>query len=72
MSAIEIVQLRSVGEVVDALGGPAAIGRDIGVVPHAVSNWVARERFPSSTYLWFRDRLAAKGLDAPADLWGMR
>ncbi len=56
--------------VIDALGGTQAAARLTGRLKSAVSNWRQTERFPPNTYLAMTAALAAKGLFAPAWLWG--
>lgn len=43
--------LRSVTAVIDALGGPTKTGKRFGVVPGAVCNWRANDRFPERLHL---------------------
>lgn len=59
------------GEVIDALGGTAAVARLLGRSMTVVSNWKAGGCFPSNTYVVFQTALARIGLRAPDSLWRM-
>lgn len=37
----------TVREIISALGGPAAVGRQLGVTPQAVSLWALKQRIPA-------------------------
>lgn len=56
--------LRSVDEVVDALGGTAAVADLLGVGSSAVSNWRSRRKIPEENFLLVRDALLAAGKEA--------
>ena len=63
--------LETYNDVVDALGGPVAVGRLTGQTCAAVCNWRRyRGLFPSKYYLCMQDALAAAGYLAPHQLWG--
>jgi hypothetical protein len=63
--------LWSFKEVVDALGGPVAVGRLTGQTCAAVCNWRRyRGLFPSKYYFCMRAALADEGYFAPISLWG--
>lgn len=64
-------QLRTTSEVIEALGGIAAVAALTGRKYTAAHNWLGFEKFPSNTYVALTDALAAKGKTAPASLWGM-
>ena len=66
------ITLTSAGQVIDALGGTVALARMLSVSAAAVSNYRARNAFPSNSYLALGNALAAQGASAPASLWGMR
>lgn len=53
--------LRSVREVVDALGGTKATAVAAGVLPSAVSNWLAFNCIPPKRYLVFVGALKPLG-----------
>jgi hypothetical protein len=57
--------------VIDAIGGTAAAAWLTRRGQSAASNWRQASRFPPNTYLAMNSALAAKGLYAPAWLWGM-
>jgi hypothetical protein len=62
----------STSEVIEALGGVAAVAALTGRWPSAVSNWHGIPHFPSNTYVIMRDALLALGHDPPPDwLWDM-
>jgi hypothetical protein len=63
--------LWSFNDVLDALGGPSAVGRLTGNPPSAVCGWRrARNRFPPKYYFLMKSALEDKGYYAPLDLWG--
>jgi hypothetical protein len=67
-----MVILESVREVIDALGGLAAVAKLTGVDPGTASAWQTRlGYFPPKTFLVVRKALAKRGLSAPASLWKM-
>lgn len=59
------------GDVIDALGGTAAVARLLGRSMTVVSNWKAGGCFPSNTYVVFQGALAQAGRSAPDSLWRM-
>ena len=62
----------STNQVIEALGGNAAVAALTGRWPGAVSNWRNLEHFPANTYVIMRDALLALGHEAPPDwLWDM-
>jgi hypothetical protein len=62
----------STTQVIEALGGNAAVAALTGRWPGAVSNWRSLEHFPANTYVIMRDALLALGHEAPPDwLWDM-
>jgi hypothetical protein len=62
----------STNQVLEALGGNAAVAALTGRWPGAVSNWRSLEHFPANTYVIMRDALLALGHEAPPDwLWDM-
>lgn len=63
--------LTTTGEVIDALGGTAAVARLFGRSMTVVSNWKAGGCFPANTYVVFQRELAKLGLIAPDRLWRM-
>ncbi len=64
--------LSSVSEVVDALGGTAAVARLTRGRMQTVSNWRERRRFPSGTHVMLTEAQAEIGCHAPSALWRMR
>lgn len=67
-----IRKLSTVDEVIDALGGTAAVARLTGGRMQAVSNWRDRGGFPPRTHLLFSQELKAIGCEAPPALWRMK
>jgi len=65
-------QLTTTSEVLDALGGNAAVAELTSSTGKAVWNWRGFETFPSNTYVAMIEALRAKGKTAPASLWGMK
>lgn len=64
-------QLKSVKEVIDALGGMPTVAELTGRSPGVVWNWKDRKTFPSNTYAVLKAALKARGIDAPGSLWNM-
>ncbi|WP_213287545.1 hypothetical protein [Bradyrhizobium sp. sGM-13] len=65
-------ELSTTSEVIDALGGNAAVAKITGSTVKAVWNWRGFETFPSNTYVALTDALRAIGKTAPPSLWGMK
>ncbi len=71
------MQLNSTGEVIDALGGTAALAKLLSVGPdeivkmQVVTNWRSMEQFPAHTYVAIKAALKAAGHEAPDSLWRM-
>jgi hypothetical protein len=63
--------LVTTGEVIDALGGTAAVARMLGRSMTVVSNWKAGGCFPSNTYVVFQLELSKLNAAAPDRLWRM-
>jgi hypothetical protein len=68
-----MTELRTTRDVVQALGGPGklAILLGDGFTRKRVWHWQTTT-FPSSTYVALQGALRARGLTAPASLWGMK
>jgi len=64
-----MVQLDSVDEVVEALGGTKAVATLFGRTDPAVSNWRKDARFPTYTFDVIEDELQKIGKCAPRSLW---
>jgi len=64
--------LRSAWHIIGALGGIGAVAELTGSLRTSVHNWRAAKRFPASVYKVMTDALAARGVTAPAALWGQR
>jgi DNA-binding transcriptional regulator YdaS (Cro superfamily) len=60
---------RTVDEVVDELGGTAAVADLCGTTSAAVSNWRSRRKIPSDKFLVFESALRRRGHDAPKRLF---
>lgn len=63
--------LTSTKQVIDELGGISAVAELTGRKYGAAAQWPHFATFPSNTYLVMTGALAARGLSAPASLWGM-
>jgi hypothetical protein len=63
--------LQTAGDVLDALGGNAAVEELTGCKPSRVCNWRSFGKFPPKFYLLMTAALAKKKKRAPASLWGM-
>jgi hypothetical protein len=63
--------LKSSIEVIDKLGGTAAVAELTGRKYNAVWMWRAFGKFPANTYLAIQSALKERGLEAPPELWGM-
>jgi hypothetical protein len=66
-----MIELQSVPEVMEKLGGTAAVAQITKRKLTAASNWNNFETFPSNTYVVMTAALAEKGYAAPPSLWGM-
>lgn len=65
-------RLRTTGDVIDALGGNAAIAEMLaGTNVRAVANWRLYGKFPAHTYVAINAALKAKRCEAPGNLWPM-
>ncbi len=64
-------QLRTVSDVIDALGGTKATASLLGRSMQAVTNWRAQGRFPAKTFLVLSRALEKQHASAPAALWGL-
>lgn len=64
-------ELQTAGDVIDKLGGTAATARLTGRKDQHVSNWRAAGKLPAKTFLILKAELRARGVDAPARLWGI-
>jgi hypothetical protein len=58
-------------EVIEALGGSAAVAALTGRKTSAVSNWRQQDHFPANTYLILRQALETAECEAPDWLWDM-
>ena len=64
-----MARLTTADEVIDALGGTAAVAGLTGRGVTAVCNWRVEDRFPANTYLVMTKALRRERLGAPAELW---
>lgn len=64
--------LRSVDEVIEALGGTGAVASLARVSPPAVSNWSKRGRISQGNFTIIRDALAARGEEAAPGVFGFK
>lgn len=62
-----MAHLNTTSEVIDALGGTAAVARLMGVSLQVVTNWRARKQFPAYTYLGLKEALGERNV--PNTLW---
>lgn len=62
-----LIPLETVDELIEKLGGPAAVGRLVARAPSAVCQW--RETIPPEHYTVMRAACAREGYDAPAHLF---
>ncbi len=58
-------------DVMDAIGGTSAVAKITGRTYNAAHNWRSFEKFPANTFVVMSRALREKGLNAPAELWGM-
>ena len=68
---MDLRELNSIDEVLDALGGLTAAGRLVNKTAQHVHNWRIAGQFPAKTYLVFSEELKARGKKAPLRLFGM-
>jgi hypothetical protein len=68
---LRMASLKTVPEVIAALGGNDHVAKTIGASYNAVSNWRARGTFPAHTYLILNEMLRRRGHRAPDSLWAM-
>ena len=63
--------LKTVNDVIDALGGTSAVARLTARKPQHVSNWRSEKRIPAAKYLKMQAHLRGRRLSAPSTLWGI-
>jgi hypothetical protein len=61
----------STNQIIEALGGNAAVAALTGRWPGAVSNWRSLDHFPANTYVIMGKALEKLELEAPDWLWDM-
>lgn len=66
-----IAGMTSTSTIADALGRKV-IAKAVGVGDTAVSNAVVRGKFPPSWFIAISNMAAAKGIECPPDLFGMK
>ena len=64
--------LRSVEDVISAVGGPAAAASLVAVGKSAVSNWKSRGAIPPEYFLTFSDALAKLEKEADPAVFGFK
>jgi hypothetical protein len=64
-------ELTTTAQVMDELGGNAAVAALTGRKYNAAANWRAFDAFPANTFLIMTTALREKGCTAPASLWSM-
>lgn len=62
--------LSTVGEIIDALGGTAAVATLCGVGETAVSNWRSRREIPADKFMIFTAALGAAGKTVNPSVFG--
>lgn len=65
------MELQSVADVINELGGPTATGRLVGRSVQAVVNWRLRNKLPPDTFKALQGALHQRGATAPDSLWRM-
>jgi hypothetical protein len=66
-----MTRIQTTVDVIEFLGGNAAVGEITGTKPKSVWAWRKFDNFPPKTYLIMKAALAARGVEAPPALWGM-
>lgn len=61
--------IRTVADVVMALGGTMEVSRVLGVLPSAVSNAKANDKFPGGWQIRIDRLCTEKGIVLPKDFW---
>jgi len=72
MVGITMIPIQTATEIIDLLGGNAAVAKLTATTAKAVSNWRSYDRFPANTYLLLKSELVRLGHSAPDHLWSMR
>lgn len=67
-----MIELTTIDEVIEVLGGRVRAAYMVGVGPSAVSNWKKAGRIARSAYSIHIEALHAQGMTAPKSLWGMK
>ena len=65
------LMIRTVRELVDALGGTGATARFLGIVPSNVSNWLADDDIPRGHHLELYLELERRGLRVSKSVFGI-
>ena len=63
--------LKSVGEVIDALGGPTVVGERFNIGQNAVSNWKLRREIPPGWHLRIYLSVRQNGVDVDPRVFGL-
>lgn len=63
--------LKTVSEVVDALGGPSVLGDQFSIGQSAVSNWNMRGEIPPGWHLRIYLSIRQMGLDIDPEVFGL-
>jgi hypothetical protein len=64
--------LRSVDDIVDALGGTGAAAELVGLGRSAISNWRARGTIPAENFLTVASELEKRGLEVDPAAFGFK
>lgn len=65
-------ELKTVDQVIDALGGTTAAATFTGRKVQHVSNWRAYGKLPSNTFLTVSQELERLGFKAEPEIWGIQ
>lgn len=72
VTAMDLRPLETTKQVIDALGGNAAVRELTGLrSPQAVWEYVNRGSFPPKTFVVMQKALTDRGFSAPSSLWQM-
>ncbi len=64
--------LKTVDDIIEALGGTGAVADLVELGPSAVSMWRTKGQIPAPLYLVIRDALASRRKRAPLSLFGFK
>lgn len=64
--------IETIPELVAAFGGTGKMAEFVGVVPSAVSNWIAENAIPRGYHLQLYLEVQARGMSVDLELFGMQ